>query len=105
MTKKVYILTREGKGYTDKGLEFLTNHIVLNLKESADLEFIGGGEINKSDLLIKQLEKHPDCYVIISDIDEIVYISGRNISVFHEALLADPESTSWEVARKAHYIR
>jgi hypothetical protein len=104
MTKRVYILTKEGRGYSDEGLEFITNHLVENLHETADLEFIGGSEINNPGLMAKQLEDHPDCFVFISDDNEIKYISGRNIKVLHDALLADTGNTSWEVAKKAQFF-
>ena len=105
MTKKVYILTEEGKGYSDKGLDYLTNHIVNNLKETADLDFVGGAIVNDATFLADQLNTHDDCYVIISDNGQIIVISKRNIAVLRDSLIANPSVNSWITAKNAKYFQ
>ncbi len=102
--KKVYILTEDGSGYSDKGIEYITNHLVDNLEETEDLEFVGGAIVNDPEFLAKELEANPTCFVAISQPPHrIEFISGRNIKVLRDALIANSNDTSWNTSRKAEY--
>ncbi len=58
---KVFILTEEGKGFTDEGLEVIVNNIKSNHPDldTSNVEFVGGAIVNNPEYLIHAIDKIP----------------------------------------------
>lgn len=105
--KNVYILTEEGRAYSDEGLQYLTALIREQRDDDSELQFRMGATYNVAAVLAYDLEQNPDAYVAISREDGIVMASGGFVSALSRELTAaalahetaaQEEKTSWEVA-------
>ena len=96
--KNVYILTKEGRQYTDEGKKYLLKIIREQMHEKNDLTFCQGKVYNDPAFLAADLEKHPDAYVAISSERGIDLIYADNIDVLIDNLKAYPNDTSWQTA-------
>lgn len=98
MTKNVYILTEEGKAYTEEGIQFLIDTIRNNRNDFCDLVFCQGKLYNDTKYLITELRNNPDAYVVISHAHGIEIIFNDNIETLIKNLMEHPNMTSWQIA-------
>lgn len=99
--KNVYILTEEGREYSDEGCTFVENMLRKENNETDRLIFSMGAAYNAPKHLIEQLDKNPESYVIISTEKRIIVISGDNIDVLKQNLSDFPNQTSWQTASES----
>ena len=94
--KTVYILTREGRGYTEEGCDYIRNMIVNDYNDESQLVFAMGSVYNDGEYLKALLEERPDSYVVVSTACNIFVVAGENLRDLAEHLCK--EETSWEMA-------
>lgn len=94
--KTVYILTREGRSYTDEGCDHIRNMIEEDYHDESPLKFAMGSVYNDGVYLKELLEERPDSYVAVSTACNIFIVSDENIRDLAEHLCK--EETSWEMA-------
>lgn len=94
--KTIYILTREGRDYTQDGYEYVENMIREDYNEEADVTFAVGSVYNGGEYFKKLLQEKPDSYVVVSTSQNIFVVCQKNIqSLIHDL---NDEETSWETA-------
>ena len=97
--KTVYILTKEGRKYSDEGLVHVKNAIIDIFGDHSDLLFTMGQVLNESEKLIKMLKhNNGDGYLMISLENGGYYYHGVEefdmlAQLFKEHLNENP----WEV--------
>lgn len=96
--KHVYILTEEGRDYTKEGCLYITDVLKKKCNETDRLMFHTGLLYNDPKELDKDLEMHPDCYVVISLTTGMPILYGENIQGLRNALHDFPNQTSWRTA-------
>ena len=96
--KSVYILTEEGREYSDEGCRYITNMLMEGCGETDQLVFNMGAVYNDPEFLDRELEQNPDCYVVISAWEGIMAIYGDSIKELRKALYDFPGQTSWKTA-------
>ena len=76
----IYIVTKEGRTYTDAGLMHISSTILNRKLATADEipEFIQGAILNNTEYFIKELSEHNDAIIALSTSDNISYITGEN---------------------------
>lgn len=110
--KKVYIITEEGRTYSDEGLEYITNEIRNGtFTDSDELSFFMGQEYNKPDVLSGLIEKNiENTYVVISGTTGMFFFDPDKVGQLIEVLRKYPDMTSWESMHGAamnqlHYLQ
>lgn len=104
---QVYILTREGRAYNQKGIAFILNEIREKYNDHDKITIQEGAFYNQPKLLSNQLNKNPDqSYVFVSHAKGIEVLHIENdIRQFAELLKYHAETktgkTSWEIVMKA----
>ena len=97
--KTVYILTKEGRKYSDEGLVHVKNAIIRIFGDHSDLLFTMGQVLNEPEKLINMLEHNGgDGYLMISLENGSYYYHGAEefdmlAQLFKEHLNENP----WEV--------
>lgn len=94
----VYILTEEGREYTQEGCEYITNILKEQFNENNELVFNMGYAYNKPNYLTKELDLHPNSYITISTDHGITTVNPEGIPIFKRALHDFPNQTSWLTA-------
>ena len=94
--KTVYILTREGREYTEEGCDYVRSMISDNYNDDDQFIFAMGSVYNNGKYLKELLEEKPDSYVAVSTSQNIFIVSHENI----QSLIMDlnDEETSWTTA-------
>ena len=98
MSTQVYIITKEGRVYSDEGLRYVGS--VMKRKFNVDffdIEFNAGKAFNRPTLLARQLEKHEDAYVVISTAEGIIFLPKSENETICFNLRENPDKTSWEI--------
>jgi hypothetical protein len=91
----IYIITKEGRRYSDAGLDYVTNAVKSNYGVTDELAFHMGYEYNVAKNLIMGLDLHSDGYIVISTEDGISFASNKNPAV-KKVLEEHPNDSSWE---------
>lgn len=80
-TVNIYIVTKEGRAYTDAGLMHISSAILDHKLATADEipEFIQGAILNNAEYFIKELSKDHNAIIVLSISDNISYITGESI--------------------------
>lgn len=100
--KYVYILTKEGRGYTTEGLEHLTKEIKNRFNCTDELLFHMGANFNNAEYLAERLENSlssPDettPIVVLSYDKGILYLHDEGINILIENLKENPTVSSWQ---------
>lgn len=102
---QAYILTEEGRAYTQEGVNYVLDQIINVFNDHTDVELVQGRLYNKPDILAKLLSKDPKhSYVFVSHAGglEILYDSD-DINRFVNLLdsTTDKDETSWSIIMKA----
>lgn len=109
--KTVYILTKEGKDYTQEGHKFIVSHLKETFPQFGetgkldDYWFHQGEVLNNPNVLKDYLLKDigtvdtPGCWIVVSKEDGIEFLGGTstNINNFIKDAEAHPDLTSWEI--------
>lgn len=95
MTKHAYILTKEGREYSDEGIALIMSVLRNRVGETADITLCQGALYNDPKFLEKELLSHPNAYVFISSSKGIDLICNENIGVLIQNLRKNPKVSSW----------
>lgn len=104
MAYDAYIITEEGRRYTDEGLEQVYELLVdeFNIKDT-DIVFHQGTEINKPEILIQRLTDNANAALIISLQGGVCVLADEeeNINVTIPLLKNHPDQTCWLTIKNA----
>ncbi len=101
MVKKyheIYILTREGKEYSEEGCYYVENMIREKTNDQCEFIYSMGAVYNDTKHMKECLINNLDSYVVISMKTGIGIIFGDLLVDFNERLTKAENKTSWEVA-------
>ena len=101
----VYIITKEGRSYTTKGLNTVTDMLKTDYDISDELSFFAGSAYNDPMLLADRLDKS-NVTIVLSLSDRIAAFYDKNGMPDIAADLrntADTGKTSWEIISEAFY--
>ena len=98
--KYIYILTEEGRAWSQAGLDWIEHEMKPRYHETDETIACAGALYNSPQLMIDELTKHPDSYIIISyeHIDIIPPVSIPAVTQVLKNHLPDDIST-WEILR------
>lgn len=98
MSTQIYIITEEGRSYTDEGLHYIGS-VMKDMFDVNfhDIEFNSGVAFNNPELLAKQLEKHEDAYIVVSTKEDIIIIPKTENPAMCHNLRENPNETSWNI--------
>ena len=101
---QVYILTEEGRAYTDEGIKYVLSQIRNTFNDTSEVVINQGALYNQPDVLSEFLRKDPEhSYVFISHEKglEIMY-DINDINRFIRLLdsVSDDHTTAWEMIMK-----
>ena len=94
----VYILTEEGRDYTQEGYNHVASLLKEHFNENNELIFSVGYAYNDPKYLIKEFDLHPNSYIAISTDHGITTVNPDGIPVFKKALGDFPDQSSWKTA-------
>ncbi len=99
MTKTVYILTKEGRGYSTEGLETVTKNIRDFFHDKSELVFQMGQVLNRSSTLKELLEANKDrSYLMVSSETGLYYMKGSDYDPVCQVLSEhDDAENAWAV--------
>lgn len=98
MTTQVYIITREGRAYNDKGLHYVGSVMKEQYNvDFNDIEFNSGTAFNRPQTLAAQLKKHENAYIVLSTARNTIFIPKDCNETTIENLTNNPDMTSWEI--------
>lgn len=100
----VYILTEEGRAYSDEGIQFVLKMLREEMNCNKEITICQGQIYNNIPFLVNELEKPVDSYIIISTEKMIGAIQPEQIKNFIQNLKNYPEASAWEVAREGLHI-
>ena len=98
-TVNIYIVTKEGRAYTDVGLMHISSTILNRKLATADEipEFVQGAILNNAEYFIKELSEHNGAIIVLSTSDNISYITGENtFKDLITTLNENKDKTTWE---------
>ena len=100
----VFIITKNGSDYNDKGIDFVKNTIKKDLKETGNLAVMTGKIINRPEMLRNRLKSRPESYVVLSTRDNVIFIpkeANDSICENIDEKINDPKSkkhpSTWEI--------
>lgn len=102
---QAYILTEEGRAYSQEGIEFVTGQIRNRLNDHTEVTLHQGGIYNKPGVLAGFLARDPEhSYVFVSH-DKGIEILHENEDIHQFIALLDhadnATDTSWSIIMKA----
>lgn len=94
----VYILTKEGRVYSDEGIEIVQTMLAERHNISEEMIFHQGAEFNKPEFLIECLTKNPDVAIVISIQGGTYTVIGEkeHLNTTIPLLKNHPNETCWE---------
>lgn len=99
MKKYIYIITKEGRAYSDEGLEHVRDEFSKEpyfVKKDSDVIICQGGIYNDPTYLAEELRKKDrDSYLVISA-DFMGYFGPKDMEKLANLLVKYPNQTSWE---------
>lgn len=99
MEQLVFIVTKEGRAYSNEGLVYVCNMLLENGQvDPEDIpEFMAGKVLNDSKYLAKKLQTNPLSIIVVSTNQGIATINGEaNLKRIVKMLLKDPDRNAWE---------
>jgi hypothetical protein len=96
-TANVFIITKEGRSYSDEGLNYVTDVLKKYFNVTDELIFCMGFEYNDPKFLCQELKQNPDSYIVISRSDGIQFLPTKDVSVACQMLTDHPDESSWEL--------
>lgn len=102
MKRQVYIITKEGRAYSDKGLA----HVAFTLRtqlgiQHDELEFNMGQAFNMPETLAKCLQRNAGACVVLSTDTNIITLPPSANARICDNLLNNQTATSWETLMAA----
>ncbi len=96
---RVYILTKEGREYSDDGIDYICNRMKsLHNIEKNDINILQGGVLNDVQFLAKDIVEQDGAYIFVSRPDAIFDLNPDHAKEFAERLMHAENMTSWEFA-------
>lgn len=97
--KIVYLLTRDGKAYTDEGLIVMKNSIRNLYNDDSNLIFSMGSELNNPDILSKLLKQNDGSgYLAVSMPVGSSYFTGKEkLQAYAKFVEKHRDNNPWEV--------
>lgn len=96
-TNRVFILTKEGRGYSDEGLKAIANDLKVTYNEKNPLMYTMGQDCNSFDYLKKNV-KHRN-YIAVSLKKGIRYFTEEALDFLLSEMEKDPTENTWEIAK------
>lgn len=97
----VYIVTRNGSDYTNKGLCYVEDEIKDQFQEENELVAYTGPGLNYLKVLKAQLEKHPDAYCVLSYDKGIMFFpkecNQQIVDNLIKVYAQNPKENSWAI--------
>lgn len=101
----VYVVTKEGKDYTSKGIDYIKSSLNEEFDETNDLNIITGQSINSPKVFKAMLQRNMNAYIVLSTKDNVIFIPPKNNGIIceniDESLQNNPKITSWEIIMTA----
>lgn len=95
----VYILTKEGRAYNEKGIRFVVDEMKNEYGiDKEDLIIAEGALYNDAKLLGRQLLENDESYIFVSRVEGVSSLGSEWTKGFGEKLLDSKDLTSWEIA-------
>lgn len=98
MTRYIYILSKDGREYSDEECRSVSKMIRKRIDDSREFEFISGSNLNDPDTLYSEILKDSKCYVVVSREDGISILNGELVDILSERLSTTVGLTSWQIA-------
>jgi agmatine/peptidylarginine deiminase len=102
--KQVYILTEEGRAFSEEGLEFIKQMILDKCQDTSELLFSMGQAYNRPKHLITELKLHPDSYLAFSIRESqsvfILYGEENTKAAIERLENAKPDEISYNILMK-----
>ena len=99
--KNVYILTEEGRGYSNAGCDFIKDIIFKRWKDTSDLLFSMGTVYNDPKHLMHCVDMHPECYVTVSTAENVIVINALGVQelreILNEEIISNSRKSSWQL--------
>lgn len=93
----VYIVTKEGRAYSDEGLRFVTDQLQDNYKITDELTFIMGESLNNPKYLSKKLDSEQDKALVVSIENGVFTLYDKSdIQKVIRLLNENQNQTSWQ---------
>lgn len=100
----VFILTREGKPYTDEGIKYIRESLKNMFNVTNDLSIYTGIGINEPKVLTELIHTTKNPYIVLSHKDGVGFFPVDANEEICETLIEDHESspnmTSWQIIMK-----
>ena len=100
----VFIITKEGKPYNQKGIEFIKNELKEHFGINTDLAIYTSISINEPTVLAKFIQTVKNPYVVLSHKDGIGFFpSNANSEICNNLIESHaewPNMTSWQIIMK-----
>ncbi len=93
----VFIITKEGKGYNQSGIDYIKEIMEEQFHIENDMKIYSGIALNDAETFAKLLETHMNGYVILSSDKGVGFIPNHNNQTLCENLHYNPDATSWEI--------
>ena len=94
-----YILTKEGREYSDAGIDYICGRMKsLHNIEKDDINILQGGVLNDVQFLAKDIIEQDGAYIFVSRPDKIFSLHADAAKEFAERLMHAENMTSWEFA-------
>ena len=98
-----YILTKEGKYYSPKGIQTILKILRNDLHCTKDVNICQGKMYNNIPFLVNELKSPTDSYIFISTDIGIGILEPDQIEGFCNYLNKYPEANAWDVASEDYY--
>ena len=106
--QQVYIITKQGKNYTEEGMKYVKEQLEKRYNEKNELIFFAGTEYNKPKNLLAALKDNNNAYVIVSFDEGIAYFPKTDIPLICKnmqlAVDNNYDDTSWEILMESANI-
>lgn len=95
----VFILTKEGRGFSDKGIQYIINVVKqIYPVQTEEINIKMGKFYNNTEFLISELEKAENPVICISTPNNLDFVYADNITLFLENIKEDKDTNPWETA-------
>ncbi len=96
---RVYILTKEGREYSDAGIDYICHEMKSDFNiEKDDINILQGGALNNTKFLANDIFEQDEAHIFVSRPDTIFSLHAEATKEFAERLMHAENMTSWEFA-------
>lgn len=96
MTRQIYIITKEGRGYSTDGLNYIREILQEIHIDPSNPEFNMGAAYNDPKTLCRALTKHPDAVIVLSAKNAVICFPPDVNRKIMQNLNTDSGKSSWE---------